>query len=127
MINNNFKASYITKLEKYSNSVNPGIALLVIENSKISFESTHGFACLEKEIKIDSKSNFRMASISKQFTGMALAILEESAKLDSNRYITEYISNLPKYCEQIKVKHLIHHTVQTNVKNFLLMMIFVIF
>jgi CubicO group peptidase (beta-lactamase class C family) len=109
MLNSNFKTSYINKLEKYSNSINPGIALLVIENSKIAFESTYGFACLEKKIRIDSKSNFRMASISKQFTGMALAMLEESEKLDQNKYITEYINNLPKYCEQIQVKHLIHH------------------
>ncbi|KAB7881194.1 serine hydrolase [Poseidonibacter ostreae] len=42
-------------------------------------------------MKIDSKSNFRMASISKQFTGMVLAILEESERLDQNKYITEYI------------------------------------
>lgn len=109
MKNSIFKANYINNLKKYSDSVNPGIALLVIENSKISFESAYGFASLEKKIKIDSKSNFRMASISKQFTGMALAMLEESGKLDKNKYITEYISNLPKYCEQIQVKHLTHH------------------
>jgi CubicO group peptidase (beta-lactamase class C family) len=109
MINRNLKAQFINKLEKYSHLVNPGIALLVIENSKISFESTYGFACLEKKIKIDSKSNFRMASISKQFTGMALAILEESTNLDQKRNITEYIYNLPTYCEQIQVRHLIHH------------------
>lgn len=109
MTNSNFQANYINKLKKYSDAVNPGIALLVIENSKISFESTYGFAYLENKIKIDSKSNFRMASISKQFTGMALAILEESAKLDQNKYITEYLSNLPKYCDQIQVRHLVHH------------------
>ncbi len=51
MINNDFKSHYTNKLKKYSNGLNPGLALFVIENRKISFEATYGFACLKKIIK----------------------------------------------------------------------------
>ena len=62
-------------------NLKPGCAVGVIEDGKYIHKRGYGFANLEHEVKIDEDTIFRIGSVSKQFTTMAIAILEEKGLL----------------------------------------------
>src|SRR5207253_73907 len=55
----------------------PGLAVTVLEGGRVAFESTRGLASLDSKVPISPDTQFYVASLSKQFTAMAFAILEE--------------------------------------------------
>jgi CubicO group peptidase (beta-lactamase class C family) len=59
----------------------PGAALLVIDHDEIVYSTCYGFADLETQRPITADSSFYLASISKQFTAMAIMMLAEQGKL----------------------------------------------
>ena len=87
----------------------PACAIGVIENNKYIFQSGYGLSNLEHDIEITSDSVFRIGSISKQFTAMAIALLEEKGLLSLDDPISKYIPDLTKYDHNVTIRHLIHH------------------
>src|ERR1700741_5037057 len=59
----------------------PGAAVLVIEDGRAVFERGYGVADLRTLHKIDEHTNFRLASVTKQFTAMAIMLLVHDVKL----------------------------------------------
>jgi len=86
-----------------------GLAAMVVENGVTIFKKGYGLRHLGTKEKIDCDTNFRMASVSKQFTAMCVAILEEQKKLSVDDDIGQYLSDLPEYMSAIKIRHLVHH------------------
>jgi len=97
------------KFAQYNDVECPGLAVMVIECGVTKFKKGYGLSNLETKSKIDCDTNFRMASVSKQFTEMCIAILEEKKQLSRDDYISQYFSDLPQYMSKIKISHLIHH------------------
>jgi len=69
----------------------PGAAVMVIEYGKIVYSKGFGYADLDNEVRITPDSAFRLASVSKQFTTMAIMLLEERGKLEYDDPIAEYL------------------------------------
>ncbi len=61
--------------EDWAADESPGAAVMVIEDGEILFKGGFGFADIESGIPITPQSAFRLASVSKQFTAMAIMIL----------------------------------------------------
>jgi CubicO group peptidase (beta-lactamase class C family) len=59
----------------------PGTALLVVVNGKTIIRNGYGLSNTETKARITSETNFRMASVSKQFTAMGILLLEKDGKL----------------------------------------------
>ena len=59
----------------------PGLAVLVRHNGKTAFERAYGVRDLRSKVKIDARTNFRLASFTKQFTAMAVMLLVHDGKL----------------------------------------------
>ena len=89
--------------------VEPACAIGVIENNKYIFQSGFGLSNLEHDIEITSDSVFRIGSISKQFTAMAIVLLEERGLLSFDDPINKYIPDLIEYDHNVTIRHLIHH------------------
>ena len=89
--------------------VEPACAIGVIENNKYIFQSGFGLSNLEHDIEITSDSVFRIGSISKQFTVMAIALLEERGLLSLDDPVNKYIPDLIEYDHNVTIRHLIHH------------------
>src|SRR3984893_19193572 len=53
----------------------PGVAVLVVKDGRKLFERGYGLRDLDRAPKIDPRTNFRLASCSKQFTAMAIMLL----------------------------------------------------
>jgi CubicO group peptidase (beta-lactamase class C family) len=88
----------------------PGAAVAVVKEGEIIYKNGFGMANLEYGIKITSTSVFHMASVSKQFTAYAIAVLDQQGKLSVSDDIRKYIPEVPDFGAVITIDHLIHHT-----------------
>ncbi len=87
-----------------------GSALLVVVNNKKVYEKAMGWADEKKVKKLTPLSNFRMASVSKQFTAMAIVLLEKQGKLSFEDPIKRFFPDFSAVGNIIKIKHLLNHS-----------------
>jgi CubicO group peptidase (beta-lactamase class C family) len=88
----------------------PGVAVLVIKGGKKLFERGYGLRDLHSSAKIDPRTNFRLASCSKQFTAMAIMLLVHDGKLRYDQKLTDVFPDFPPYGRAISIRNLLNHT-----------------
>ncbi len=88
----------------------PGLAILVTKDSRVVYRKGYGLANLENETPVKGDTIFYTASVSKQFTAMAIMMLAEAGKLSYDDPLTKFFPKFPDYAKQITVKHLLYHT-----------------
>jgi CubicO group peptidase (beta-lactamase class C family) len=88
----------------------PGVAVLVIKDGKKLFERGYGLRELHSPAKIDPRTNFRLASCSKQFTAMAIMLLVHDGKLRYDQKLTDIFPEFPAYGKSISIRNLLNHT-----------------
>jgi CubicO group peptidase (beta-lactamase class C family) len=88
----------------------PGAAVIVIKEGKALFAKGYGLADLEKKIPCTTNTNFRLASVTKQFTAMAVLILADQGKLSLQDCLPKFFPEFPAYGEAISLHHLLTHT-----------------
>jgi CubicO group peptidase (beta-lactamase class C family) len=88
----------------------PGASVAVIANGQIVLEKGYGIANLEYGIPIKPDTIFHVASVSKQFTAMAILLLEEERKLSIDDDIHKVLPELPDYGYKITIRNLLQHT-----------------
>jgi CubicO group peptidase (beta-lactamase class C family) len=96
--------------EKYDSKTNPGCAVAVIHNGEVVYNKGYGLANLEYDIGITPSTVFDIASVSKQFAGLAISTLIEDGKISPDDDIRKYLSEVPDFGKTITIRHLIHHT-----------------
>jgi CubicO group peptidase (beta-lactamase class C family) len=88
----------------------PGLAVLVKQNGRIVFEQGYGAKELSTGARIDTKTNFRLASVTKQFTAMAVMLLVHDKRLTYETTLGEIFPEFPEYGKKITVRQLLNHT-----------------
>ena len=89
----------------------PGIALSIQRHGDILYQNTTGLADLSNHTPLDSTTNFRMASLSKQFTAMGILLLEKDHLLTVDDPIGHWLPELPKGIgNQVLIRHLLTHS-----------------
>ena len=88
----------------------PGAAALVLKNGKAAFQRGYGVADLKTLRKIGPQTNFRLASVTKQFTAMAIMLLVHDARLRYDTRLTDIFPDFPGYGRAIEIRHLLQHT-----------------
>src|SRR5436309_647359 len=88
----------------------PGFAFGVMRDGKLVFARGYGLADLDTKIPITPETDFRLASVSKQFTAMAVMLLVHDGKLRYDQTLTEIFPQFPHYGSKITVRHLLNHT-----------------
>jgi CubicO group peptidase (beta-lactamase class C family) len=96
--------------QDYNHTNTPGLSVMVIQNGKLLFAKGYGMASLEERIAVQTNTNFRLASVSKQFTAMATLMLVERKKLSLDEQLTDVFPEFPAYGKNITVRHLLTHT-----------------
>ena len=94
----------------------PGAALLVIDHDEIVCCKCYGLADLETQRPITADSSFYLASISKQFTAMAVMMLAERGKLNVQDPICKYLTDCPTAWQPVSIHHLL--TMSSGIPNF---------
>ncbi len=82
--------------------------LLVYKNGKIIHQSTNGIKSINPLDSLTLNSQFRLASVSKQFTGMAIMKLKEAGKLDYDQKVNTILTACPY--DKITIRQLLNHT-----------------
>lgn len=82
--------------------------VLVIENNKIVYEKSVGFADYPNQIRNTSSIRFPIASISKLFTATAILQLKEKGSLTISDAVVKYLPAFPY--PDITIRHLLSHT-----------------
>lgn len=88
----------------------PGTAILITEGNDILYEKYFGMANVEKGEKLHSGHVMGIASMSKQFTGMAVLCLVQEGKLNLDDEISDHLSGLPLGNRKITIRRLLSHT-----------------
>ena len=88
----------------------PGGAVLVVKNGKTVFKRGYGLRDLRTRRSIDGHTNFRLASVTKQFTAMAVMLLVHDGKLHYEDRLTDLFPDFPQYGKSITVRELLNHT-----------------
>ena len=88
----------------------PGAVVAVMKDGEIVYQRGYGSANLEYDIPITPSTVFLVASVSKQFTAFAVAMLADQGLLSLDDDVRQYVPELPDYGKPITIRHLIHHT-----------------
>jgi len=87
----------------------PGCAVLVIKDGRRVFRRGYGVAELRTRQKFGPETNFRLASLTKQFTAMAVMLLVHDGKLRYEDRLADIFSNFPEYGKTITIRQLLNH------------------
>ncbi len=97
-------------LKFYQADSAPGAAIMIIQDGQPLLTRTYGMADLKKRTEITPQTNFRLASVTKQFTATAIMLLQQQDKLDFSSTLGEVFPDFPQYGRQITIEHLLKHT-----------------
>ncbi|NOY36857.1 MAG: beta-lactamase family protein [Chlorobi bacterium] len=93
----------------------PGLVYGVVLDGKLIYSGSFGYANLERQITADSHSLFRIASMSKSFTAMAILQLRDAGKLNLDDPVSKYIPEMKEITypttdsPEITIRHLLTH------------------
>ena len=93
----------------------PGVAIAIIENGEVVFQKGYGFADMEKELKITTKTGFNIASISKTVAAWGVMKLVQNGKIDLDAPAEQYLTrwHLPESAfnsNEVTIRRLLSHT-----------------
>ena len=88
----------------------PGASIIVMRDGEPLLRAGFGLANIELGVSIQPDMVFRLGSITKQFTAVAILMLEERGQLSLQDPIERFISDYPTHGHKITVEHLLTHT-----------------
>ncbi|HZU21366.1 MAG TPA: serine hydrolase domain-containing protein, partial [Terriglobales bacterium] len=88
----------------------PGCAVLVIKDGQPIFTRGYGMADLRTGTPIDGSTNFRLASLTKQFTATAVMLLVRDGKLHYDDPLSRFFPDFAAYGRAITLRQLLTHT-----------------
>jgi CubicO group peptidase (beta-lactamase class C family) len=90
----------------------PGVSMLFARNGESTplWEKGFGLADLKTNAPCTPETNFRLASLTKQFTAMCILILVEQGRMGLEDKLAAFFKGLPPWGEIITVNHLLTHT-----------------
>jgi N-acyl-D-aspartate/D-glutamate deacylase/CubicO group peptidase (beta-lactamase class C family) len=93
-----------------TSAARPGAAIIVIQDGEVLQKSAYGMADIERGVPFETDTSTRLGSVSKQFTAMAIMLLEEEGRLDYDDPITRFLPELSRFGDGITIRNLLNHT-----------------
>ena len=111
----NPEVEQVEKLDRLCSSLfpadEPGAAVLVMKGDDILFDKGYGIADIDTKKPIDGNTFFNIASVSKQFTAVAILQLAEQGKLSLEDPVSQYFPEFKApFWKDIQIKHLLSHS-----------------
>ncbi|WP_222564724.1 serine hydrolase domain-containing protein [Novilysobacter antarcticus] len=105
-------AEVVTKIDqlmaRYAGS-GPGASLLIARAGEPAIRRSYGMADVEKAVPVTPATNFRLASVSKQFTAAAILLLVEDGRLALEDPVRKWLPELPAGNSGTTIRHLLTH------------------
>ncbi len=96
--------------QRFDRTDSPGCALGVYQDGKVTYARGYGMASLEHGVALSPRSVLDVGSISKQFTAMAILMLQKEGKLSIDDPIRKYIPEMPAYADKITLRRALSQT-----------------
>ncbi|MEP6883417.1 MAG: serine hydrolase domain-containing protein [Gammaproteobacteria bacterium] len=96
-------------MSMYSGAV-PGAGLAVLEAGAAVVWRAYGLADLEERVESTPATNYRLASMTKQFTAAAILLLAEDGRLSIDDPVRKWLPGLPESAAAVLIRHLLTHT-----------------
>lgn len=106
-----------TYLDANLDNNSAGMAIMVIKEGKVVYRNAKGMANKQTGLAIGSDTGFRLASVSKPFTAMAVMQLYEQELLTFDTPIINILPELSSAWQNITIDHLLRH--QSGIPDFL--------
>jgi D-alanyl-D-alanine carboxypeptidase len=87
----------------------PSASIAVVKDGRIAYIQTYGEARLEPRTPVKPSMRYGIGSISKQFTAVALLLLQEQGKLSLDDHVAKYFPNLTR-ANEVTLRQLLTHT-----------------
>lgn len=98
------------RLARLGSPREPGAGVIVLRDGQVVYLGVRGVADLQGMRPIDGRTAFRLASVTKQFTAMAVMLLVRDGKLRYEDTLPDLFPGFPEYGRGITVRHLLDHT-----------------
>lgn len=95
---------------EYDRNDAPGAVVGVIRDGEVIFAKGYGMANLTHGVPITPETRFNIGSVSKQFTGFALALLESRGALSLEDPVGKHLPQVPEFEHEVTLRHLLTHT-----------------
>ena len=102
-------------LNVFTDNNGPGGVFMITKAGKSIYQKAFGKANIELDVDMNTANVFQLGSITKQFTAVAILMLEENGKLSTNDSISKFIPDYPNG-KNITIHQLLNHT--SGVKDF---------
>ena len=96
-------------MQAYQGDV-PGASVLVVRDGNSLIRRSYGLANLEEGTRATPVTNYRLASVTKQFTAAAILLLIEDGRLALDDRLRQWLPSLPASNDAITIRHLLTHT-----------------
>src|SRR5687768_7527810 len=96
-------------MRNYTGEV-PGASVLVLRDGQPVLRKSYGLADLEQVVRATPETNYRLASVTKQFTAAAILVLSDRRQLALDDSVRRYLPSLPEYAEKMTIRHLLTHS-----------------
>ena len=107
-------SSVLEKLDSHFSELiddrSPGAAILIAKDGDIIFHNAYGMADIENNVPMSTSHHFRIASLTIQFTTVAVQLLAEQGKLKMSDDINQHLPGYPTHGEVITIHHLASNT-----------------
>jgi CubicO group peptidase (beta-lactamase class C family) len=97
-------------IKDFDNSATPGGVIMVMRDGRVVYTKAFGMANLTHNIPYSASTRFNLGSTSKQFTAMAIAMLQQQGKLSIEDDVRKYFPELPFLGDTVRLRHLLSHT-----------------
>jgi CubicO group peptidase (beta-lactamase class C family) len=88
----------------------PGAGVAVLRDGVPILRCAYGLADIESRAAATPATNYRLASMTKQFTAAAILLLAEDGRLSLNDPVRRWLPTLPEGADEIVIRHLLTHT-----------------
>ncbi len=88
----------------------PGFIATVIHKGEVVYERNEGLANIKKKTPINPETIFDVGSLGKQFTAMAILLLQEQGKIQLTDPVDKYLDKFPNIRTTITIDHLLSHS-----------------
>jgi len=94
----------------YSAPGAPGASVIVIRRGRVVFERGYGLSDVQSGTRATPVTNYRLASLTKQFTATAVMLLAAEGRLAYDDPLSRWLPDLPAHARGVTIRHLLNHT-----------------
>ncbi|WP_343487683.1 serine hydrolase domain-containing protein [Allomuricauda sp. d1] len=99
---------------EWNTNEKPGMAAGLIYGDDIRYTMAYGLADIENGHPNTTQTKFQVDHLSRQFTVLAVLLLEKQGKLSLQDPVSKYVAELPDFKKPLLISHLVNHSSGLN-------------